>query len=144
MAGNRRTPVTGGNVHGVRNKKTHPPKCSSGPPIKGIGTDKPPARLAKSRPNFLSVLPKSMLREIARVQRLAQEAGLFLEDRALLECPRCGLLEDVGCCGVLMTYPTGAPAVDSGLRFTKDKRGQYICPKCGAVAGIDKEDGTTA
>jgi hypothetical protein len=92
---------------------------------------------------MLNVLPESLHREIARVQRLAQEVGLFLEDRPLLECPRCALLEDVGCYGLLMTYPTGAPAVDSGLRFRKDKRGRYICPNCGAVARIDKEGRTS-
>jgi hypothetical protein len=143
MARNRPTPVTGGNAHGARDMKTHPQKRPSGPPAEVIGAHETPARLAKSRPNILKVLPESLHREIARVQRLAQEVGLFLEDRPVLECPRCALLEDVGCYGLLMTYPTGAPAVDSGLRFTKDKRGRYICPNCGAVAGTEKEGRTT-
>jgi hypothetical protein len=68
---------------------------------------------------------------------------LFMEDRDLLLCSRCALLEDVGRYGLLMTYPTGNPPVDSGLRFTKDKRGRYICPNCGAVVRTDKEKRTT-
>ena len=144
MARNRRTLVSGRNAQGARDKKTHPQKRSSGPPSEAIGIDESPARLAKLRPKILNVLSKSLHREIARVHRLAQEAGLFVEDRPLLECARCGLLEDVGCYGLLMTYPEGTVPVDSGLRFTKDKRGCYICPKCGAVAGMKKEGRTTS
>jgi len=122
--------------------KILPQRRVSGAPAEPICAHETPARRAKSGPKITDVLPKSLLREIARVHRLAQEAGLFLEDRDLLECPRCRLLEDVGCYGLLMTYPMGAPAVDSGLRFKKDKRGRYICPNCGAMAGNDKEKRT--
>ena len=101
-------------------------------------------RQPKSGAKIATVLPKYLYREIARVHRLAREAGLFIEDRELLSCARCGLLEDVGCCGLLMTYPAGNPPVDSGLRFTKDKRGRYICPACGAVARTEKGGGVQA
>jgi hypothetical protein len=138
MARNRRTPETGVKVHGVRNMKTRPQTHNLGAPPEAIATHETPARQAKSGPKIANVLPKSLHREIARVHRLVLAAGLFMEDRDLLQCDRCGLLEDVGCYGLLMTYPTGAPPVDSGLRFTKDKRGRYICPKCGAVAGLNK------
>ena len=35
------------------------------------------------------------------------------------------------------------PPVDSGLHFRKDKRGRYICPNCGAMAGTEKGPRTT-
>lgn len=140
MASNRRTPETGGKVHGVRGKKALPRTQNLGAPVGTIGsTHETPVRKLQSRPKIGSVLPKYLYREVARVHRLAREAGLFMEDRDLLHCAHCGLLEDVGCYGRLMTYPTGQPPVDSGLRFTKDKRGRYICPNCGAVARTDKE-----
>jgi len=118
--------------------KTHPPRRNLGALAEAIGTQETPARKSRTGPKIMNILPKHLHREIARVHRLAQAAGLFLEDRDLLECVRCGLLEDVGCYGLLMTYPTGTPPVDSGLRFRKDKRGRYICPNCGAVAGMEK------
>ena len=139
MARNRRTPVTGGNAHGAGDMKSLPQRRISGAPAEAIGAHETSARRAKSGPKITDVLPKSLHREIARVQRLAQAAGLFLEDRDLLECARCGLLEDVGCYGLLTTYLSGKPPIDSGLRFRKDKRGRYICPNCGAVARTDKE-----
>ena len=143
MARNRRTPETDGKVHGVREMKTRPRTRIMGAPAEAIGIQETPARQPKSGPKIADVLPKSRHREIARVHRLAQAAGLFMEDRDLLHCSHCGLLEDVGCCGLLMTYFSGKPLVDSGLRFTKYKRGRHICPNCGAVAGMEKEGRAT-
>ncbi len=143
MPGKKRTPVTGGKVHGVRDMKTRPRACTLGAPAEAIGIHETQERLPKSGPKIANVLPKYLHREIARVHRLAQAAGLFMEDRDLLLCSRCGLLEDVGRYGLLMTYPADNPPVDSGLRFKKDKRGRYICPNCGAVVRTDKEKRTT-
>ena len=145
MARNRRTPETGVKVHGVRDMKTRPGTRILGALAGAIGSShETPVRKPKSRQKIGIVLPKYLHREIARVQRLAQAAGLFLEDRDLLECARCGLLEDVGCYGLLMTYLSGKFPIDSGLRFRKDKRGRYICPNCGAVTGMEKEGRTTS
>lgn len=145
MPGKKRTPVTGGKVHGVRDMKAFPRTRTFGAPVEAIGNaHETLARQPKPRPKEAHILPKSLSRQIARVHRLAREAGLFLEDRDFLHCAHCGLLEDVGRYGLLMTYPTGNPPVDSGLRFTKDKRGRYICPNCGAVARMEKGGGVQA
>jgi len=138
MARNRRTPETDGKVPGVRGEKAPPRAQNLGVPAEAIGIHETPAHQPKSGPKITDVLPKSLHREIARVQRLAQAAGSFLEDRDLLECARCGLLEDVSCYGLLMTYLSGKPPIDSGLRFRKNNRGRYICPNCGAVLRTDK------
>jgi hypothetical protein len=144
MASNRPRPETGGKVHGVRDMKTRRRTRILGAPAEAIGSaHETPVRKPKSRPKIGNVLPKRLHREIARVHRLAQAAGLFMEDRDLLHCFRCGLLEDVGRYGLLMTYFSGKSPGDSGLRFIKDKRGRYICPNCGAVARTDKEKRTT-
>ena len=79
----------------------------------------------------INILQCSLLREIKRVHRLAQEAGLFLHDRELLRCDNCGLLEDVDIAGRLMTYKSGDPVFDSGMRFEKGEEDTYVCPVCG-------------
>jgi hypothetical protein len=94
MPGKKRTPVTGGKVHGVWGKKALPRTQNLGAPAEAIGSPyETPAPKHKSRPKIGNVLPKYLHREIARVHRLAQAAGLFMEDRDLLLCSRCGLLE---------------------------------------------------
>ena len=139
MARNRRTPETGVKVHAVRNMKTCPQTHNFGAPPEAIATHETPARQPKTGPKIINVLPKHLHREIARVHRLAQAAGLFMEDRDLLHCSHCGLLEDVGRYGLLTTHFSGKSPGDSGLRFTKDKRGRHICPNCGAVARTEKK-----
>jgi len=140
MASNKRTPGTGGKGQGVRGKKPLPRTQNLDAPAGAIGrAHETQVRKLKSRPKIGTVLPKYLHREIARVHRLAQAAGLFMEDRDLLLCSHCGLLEDVGCYGLLMTYFSGKSPGDSGLRFTKDKRGRHICPNCGAVARTEKK-----
>ena len=140
MARVSRTPETGGKVHGLRETKTRPRARIMGAPAEAVGTHENQERQPKTGPKIANVLPKSLHWEIARVHRLAQAAGLFMEDRDLLHCANCGLLEDVGCYGLLMTYFSGKPPVDSGLRFTKDKRGRYICPNCGTVARTPRKN----
>jgi hypothetical protein len=139
MASNKRTPETGGKAHGGRSKKALPRTQNLGAPAGAIGSShETPVRKPKSRQKIGTVLPKYLHGQIARVHRLAQAAGLFMEDRDLLHCAHCGLLEDVGCYGLLMTYFPRKSSGDSGLRFTKDKGGRYTCPNCGAVARTDK------
>ncbi len=76
------------------------------------------------------IVPMVKKLKVARSQ--AQELGLFVEDRELLECDRCGLVEDVAIDGVWLVYRAGQPAVDSGLRFLELDNGVFRCPSCGA------------
>lgn len=80
------------------------------------------------------ILTPSLLREIKQFHRLAQEAGLFMNDRELLICDSCGLLEDVDITGRLITYKSGEAVFDSGMRFEKGEGDIYVCPVCGAPA----------
>ena len=77
---------------------------------------------------------RSLLREIGHVHRLAREVGIFLNDRELPRCDTCGLLEDVDIKGKLITYKSGYPVFDSGMRFEKGEGNKYVCPVCGAIA----------
>jgi len=80
------------------------------------------------------ILKHTLLRQIGHVHRLAREAGLFLNDRELLSCDRCGLLEDVDINGQLITYKSSEAVFDSGMRFEKGEGDTHVCPVCGAPA----------
>lgn len=73
-----------------------------------------------------------------RIQALCEEAralGLFAEDRGLLRCPACGLLEDVTIRGRLITCDGNVAAgADLGLRFVESPVGTFVCPRCGSAA----------
>jgi predicted RNA-binding Zn-ribbon protein involved in translation (DUF1610 family) len=82
----------------------------------------------------------SQLRE-AKMQ--AQSLGIFTNDSELLECPVCGLLEDVTIEGLLITYKEDNSSLneDSGLRFREiDGTHRFVCPACGTTITVDDED----
>ena len=56
--------------------------------------------------------------------------GVFTNDRELLECPRCGLLEDVTSTGLLITCRANALDEDTGLRFVPLADNLFRCPSC--------------
>lgn len=68
------------------------------------------------------------------LKKQAKALGMFTDDRELLECPACGLKEDVTGEGFLCTYRDEAFAVDTGLRFPEpDEDGVSCCPGCGGM-----------
>jgi hypothetical protein len=76
----------------------------------------------------------AMADRIVELQKTARGLGIFVDDRELLACSTCGLMEDVLFDGRLVTcHKTGGP--DTGLRFTEQPRagGKFICPECGTV-----------
>ena len=76
----------------------------------------------------------TLIRSLGALQQQARRLGVFTGERELLTCPGCGLMEDVACSGLLMTYWAKEPGVDSGLRFTEVNaaQGRFKCPSCGA------------
>ncbi len=76
---------------------------------------------------------KPLADQLAAVQKQAQEMGLFMNDRELLECSRCALMENVTHTGVLITCRETALDQDTGLRFTKVKDQTFRCPSCGEL-----------
>ena len=69
-------------------------------------------------------------RHLAGLQKRAKALGVFANDRELLECPRCGLLEDVTCAGLLITCRGDALGEDTGLRFVQLADNIFRCPSC--------------
>ena len=98
-----------------------------------------PQRQAKSRVVSGRCQPRSvpqelveLSRKLAKVKAQARALGIFTDDRELLECPNCGLLEDVTAKGLLVTYPKDSVDLkDCGLRFHPVDETRFACPKCG-------------
>ena len=74
----------------------------------------------------------TLTRQLEQVKAQARALGIFTDDRELLECPNCGLLEDVTAKGLLVTYPKDSVDLkDCGLRFCPVDETRFACPKCG-------------
>jgi hypothetical protein len=74
---------------------------------------------------------------------LAREFGIFVDDRELVECPRCGLVEDVAFDGRLISYKADDPSMrDTGLRFTFQGK-TCRCPACGHEFSGEEPDNST-
>jgi hypothetical protein len=72
------------------------------------------------------------VRELEQVKQQAKALGIFTDDRELLECPLCGLLEDVTAEGLLVTYVKDSVDLkDCGLRFRPVDETSFECPSCG-------------
>ena len=73
------------------------------------------------------------VRQLEQVKQQARALGIFTNDRELLECPSCGLLEDVTADGLLVTYSGRSRSrMDCGLRFIQVGETTFQCPSCGA------------
>ena len=74
----------------------------------------------------------ALVRKLEGVKKQAKALGIFTDDRELIECPSCGLLEDVTIEGVLVTYQKDSKDLkDSGLRFGQADNTHFECPRCG-------------
>jgi hypothetical protein len=60
---------------------------------------------------------RQLASRIVTLQAKARALGLFIHDRDLLECPKCGLLEDVTFTGQLITCRPHSLGHDTGLHF---------------------------
>ncbi|MFA7229908.1 MAG: hypothetical protein WC071_01430 [Victivallaceae bacterium] len=87
----------------------------------------------------------SLAETLKNIQEQADKLGIFTENRELLECEKCGLLEDYTFKHGLITYVaancTGGKLKDSGLRFkATDNPSQFICPQCGNSIKLPDEN----
>lgn len=73
----------------------------------------------------------TLVRQLEQLKRQARALGIFTNDRELLECPSCGLLEDVTAGGLLITYSEKSKhRKDCGLRFIPVDDISFQCPSC--------------
>lgn len=90
-----------------------------------------------------------LAKQIAANQQQMHALGMLANDRELLDCPHCGLREDVLISGQLITYREPDFHQDTGLRFEKLTPGTFRCPSCGQtvrdpLAGNDQSGGFKA
>jgi ribosomal protein S27AE len=81
--------------------------------------------------NNLVATIRPLAAEIVALQKQMRALGMFANERELLECPRCGLMEDVSCEGMLLTCNSADFGTDTGLRFEELTLESYRCPSCG-------------
>jgi len=74
----------------------------------------------------------ALARKLVLLKEQAKKQGVFVEDRELLTCPKCGLEEDVACQGLLIVYYPSNAGSDTGLRFQEVNSGtnRFRCPAC--------------
>jgi uncharacterized C2H2 Zn-finger protein len=87
--------------------------------------------------------------EIVALQKQMKALGMFANDRELLECPRCGLMEDVAANGMLLTCTPTELGNDTGLRFGELTTESFRCPSCGQtvhepLADEERDEGLQA
>jgi transcription elongation factor Elf1 len=87
---------------------------------------------SKSKKTLISNRLVKAVKQLVKINKEAESLGLFVDDRELLECPKCGLMEDVDINGTLFTVFENSPNKDTGLRFKKIKNSKtFCCPNCG-------------
>jgi len=84
----------------------------------------------RSREDALFDAVAPIAEALVDLRRRAEQLGIFVEERELLACPSCGLMEDVAVGGLLLTY-FGERGDDTGLRFAEQSDGTFRCPSCG-------------
>jgi len=78
---------------------------------------------------------------LSTAKRQAEALGIFTNDRELLECTDCGLLEDVASDGRLITYNKEDGVIeDTGLRFQEVDRMHFCCPACKCIIELKDEE----
>ncbi len=70
----------------------------------------------------------------------AKALGVFTNERELLACPQCGLVEDVTSDGLLITSHSSVVGHDTGLRFEGIADNKFRCPACGSMVREDVQD----
>lgn len=80
-----------------------------------------------------AILP--LAKEITKLNKQAEELGLFLNDRELYECQKCGWMEDVECEGRLFSTFRDMPEIKNyHFRAIQNKGSKYYqCPICREV-----------
>ena len=82
-----------------------------------------------------------LFHHLEKVKQQARALGIFTDDRELLACPSCGLLEDVTAEGLLVTYPQDSQNTeDTGLRFRQLDTESFQYPACGATCHVPTEE----
>lgn len=88
---------------------------------------------------------RPLAQQIVVLQEQMKALGMFAHDRELLQCPRCGLMEDVTHEGFLITCREPDLGTDTGLRFEPFTEESYRCQTVQEPLSEDeKQEGLSA
>ena len=83
----------------------------------------------------------SLVAQFGDIHQKAKTLGIFTNDRELLQCPQCGLAEDVACDGRLTTVQAADETfADTGLRFQEINATHFRCPQCHCILAMKEEE----
>ncbi|MEW6605892.1 MAG: hypothetical protein AB1414_00385 [bacterium] len=86
----------------------------------------------KSKNTLISNSLFKAVKQLVKLNEKVKALGIFVDDRELLECPKCGLMEDIDIYGRLFTVFEKEPNKDTGLRFKEIRNSKtFRCPNCG-------------
>lgn len=84
---------------------------------------------------------RSLAAELTSLKAEAKALGVFTNERELLTCPQCGLVEDVTSDGLLITSRPSVFGHDTGLRFEEIADHRFRCPACGSMVREESAQG---
>ncbi len=88
--------------------------------------------MARSRKKRLGKKLIALVRRLEEIKSAAEKLGIFVNDRELLSCPRCGVEEDIAIDGRLFVTARINRERDTGLRFARvsENGDRWRCPWC--------------
>ena len=81
---------------------------------------------------------RPLVKELRKLQEQGRALGLSVENRDLLDCPKCRLEEDVLIGGKLIVTRPRSRNQDTGLRFKAVDKSEvrFRCPACRSIFKI--------
>ena len=82
----------------------------------------------------------NLAKRLVKIRGEAKKLGIFTDGRELLECPKCGLMEDIDVNGKVFIVFKKKPYKDTGLEFKEvgKKRNRFFCPNCREVITVSE------
>jgi rubredoxin len=84
---------------------------------------------------------RALFRQLQKAQEKARSLGIFIDDRELLECPECGLCEDITFQGFLFTHHKDDIFQENprDIQFRQIDDDHFECPVCETTVTVPPE-----
>lgn len=84
----------------------------------------------------------SLAKHITELQAELRRLGIFDYSRELLECPSCGLMEDITFEGILITSNSEKLGIDTEMRFVElsSQENKWQCLARGYIFCVDNNE----
>jgi len=75
----------------------------------------------------------ALIKRLRAIKKTAEKLGIFTENRTLIECPKCGLTEDIDSYGRLFTAFKDSDKTNLQFKKLKGRKNHFRCPNCGKI-----------